>query len=81
MGFPAFAQASFSPKQTEEKIKMPENKDMSPIVRIDLGNGRAIYPQFVKNTKGKWELKDKSFQKLIMSQYGSKKPAQKTDIF
>jgi len=67
------------PEETKEikGVKMPE-KDLPPMIRVDLGNGRAIYPIFRKNTKGEWELKDKSFQKLITSQYGSKKPA-KTD--
>jgi hypothetical protein len=56
-----------------------KEKDYPPTIRVDLGNGRAIYPQFTKNTKGKWELKDKSFQKLIMSQYGSKKHANSSE--
>ncbi len=61
----------------KEMEKHMNKKDLPPMIRVDLGNRRAIYPQFIKNEKGKWELKDKSFQKLITSQYGSKKPAKK----
>ena len=46
---------------------MPEDKDMPPILRIDAGNGRAYYPRYHKNTKGDWELNDKSFQKMFRS--------------
>lgn len=38
---------------------MPEDKEMQPMVRIDVGNGRAYYPRFHKNTQGEWELNDK----------------------
>jgi hypothetical protein len=54
-----------------------EENDYPPIIRVDLGNGRAIYPQFKKNTEGKWELKDKSFQKMLFQHPTSEKPAEK----
>ena len=65
--------------ETKEKIKMPENKDQQPIVRIDAGNGRAYYPRFIKNTKGEWELNDKSFLIMLKPHMVLEKPAPKTD--
>lgn len=44
---------------------MPEDKEMQPMVRIDVGNGRAYYPRFHKNTRGEWELNDKLCQKMF----------------
>jgi hypothetical protein len=51
--------------------------DMQPMVRVEMSDGSAYYPRFIKNTKGEWELKDKSYQKTIDRQFDSEKPAGK----
>jgi hypothetical protein len=42
-----------------------------------MGNGMAYYPQFKKNTKGKWEPIDPSFQEINRHRYDSEKRAKK----
>jgi hypothetical protein len=49
--------------------------DMQPILRVEIPDGSAYYPKFEKNTDGEWELKDKSFQKMIDRQFGLERNA------
>lgn len=42
-----------------------ENHNPQPTLRLETPDGIAWYPRFVKNTQGEWELKDKSFLKLL----------------
>ncbi|MFZ2398293.1 MAG: hypothetical protein WAW31_06465 [Smithella sp.] len=58
---------------------MDNKNDLPPTLRIDAGNGRAYYPRFHKNTKGEWELNDKSFRKMLRPHSVLEKPAKKTD--
>ena len=46
--------------------------DMQPTVRVEGASGIIYLPKFVKNAKGEWELKDKSFQAMIDRQFGLK---------
>jgi len=46
-----------------------EKDDLQPIVRVEMPDGTAYYPQFERNTKGEWELPDKAYwQKMIALQ-------------
>jgi hypothetical protein len=49
--------------------------DTQPTVRVHGKDGIVYLPKFIKNAKGEWELKDKSFQKLIDSQFGLERNA------
>jgi len=49
-----------------------------PIVRVETSDGRAYYPRFKKNTEEEWELKDKSFRKMLRPHTTSEKPVKKT---
>jgi hypothetical protein len=42
-----------------------KDDDMQPIVRVKGEDGIVWYPRYHKNTKGEWELNDKSFQKMF----------------
>lgn len=35
--------------------------NMQPLLRVEMGNEMAYYPQFKKNTNGEWEPTDPSF--------------------
>ncbi len=44
---------------------MDKDNKQQPITRIVGENGTVWYPRYHKNTKGEWELKDKSFRKML----------------
>lgn len=57
---------------------MSENKkDMQPIMRIEGENGATYYPRYHKNTKGEWDLNDKSFQEMFKRRSVIEKSAKK----
>jgi len=48
---------------------MPEDKDMPPTLRVEMPDGTAYYPKFLKDTEGNWYLPDKEYwQKMIALQ-------------
>ena len=52
-----------------------KNDDQMPIIGIrSEDSGITYYPLYKKNTKGEWELADKSFRKLFMRHAVFKKP-------
>jgi hypothetical protein len=42
-----------------------KDKEMPPVIRVKGKDGAVYYPKFEKNAQGKWEMKDKSFQKML----------------
>jgi len=42
-----------------------KDKEMPPVIRVKGSNEVVYYPKFEKNAQGKWEMKDKSFQKML----------------
>ncbi len=56
------------------EIKMPENKDQPPILRVEMPDGSAYYPRFKKDTNGNWYLLDAEYwQKMIALQDSRRK--------
>lgn len=45
-----------------------------PLVRVEAGE-EVYYPKFTKNTRGKWEIKDKSLQAMNRRRNISKRPS------
>lgn len=55
----------------KEETTMPKDDPM-PLLEVKSKSSGIIYvPLWEKNTKGEWELANKSFQKMILDQYGS----------
>ena len=61
------------------EAKEREMLEKQPIIRIEGSNGAVYYPRYAKNTKGKWELKDKSFREILALHTTSGKPAEEKE--
>ena len=40
---------------------MPENKESQPLLRVPMPDKTVMYPRFIKNTLGEWELKNPDY--------------------
>jgi hypothetical protein len=56
-----------------------DNNDIPPMICVVAPNGTIWSPRFHKNTKGEWELNDKSFRKMLRPHSTSEKPTKKMD--